>query len=112
MVAQHNRGRANANVPRLAALQLIGDPLQIPKKGLDEFVQLGPGGRQFKRPALKQRRAQKFLQLGNLRAHRRLLDAIGNVPHRRHDAAVPGHVIKQFEVMDVHGVAFCSYSTW
>jgi hypothetical protein len=31
-----------------------------------------------------------------------LLDAAGNISRRRHDAAVPGDVIKLFEVMNVH----------
>ena len=51
---------------------------------------------------MKQRRAKKFLQLGNLGTDCRLLDAVGDVVHRRHDAAVPGDVIEQFKMMDVH----------
>jgi hypothetical protein len=37
-----------------------------------------------------------------LRADRRLLDAVGDVAHRRHDPAVPGDEIKKFKMMDVH----------
>ena len=68
----------------------------------DEFKKFFALRRQRKRPPVKQGRAKKFFKLRHLRAHRRLLDAVGNVPHRRHDAAVPGDVIKQFEVMNVH----------
>jgi hypothetical protein len=51
---------------------------------------------------VKQGHAEKFLELRDLGTDRRLLDAVGNVPHRRHDAAVPGHVVKKFEMMNVH----------
>ena len=61
-----------------------------------------PSGGQRKRPPVKQGHAEKFLELRDLGADRRLLDAVGNISHRRHDAAVPGDVIKQFEVMNVH----------
>jgi hypothetical protein len=33
-----------------------------------------------------------------------LLDAVGDVPHRRHDASVLGDVVKQFEMMDIHDI--------
>jgi hypothetical protein len=51
---------------------------------------------------MKQRYPKKFFKLRHLGAYCGLLDAIRNVPHRRHDAAVFGDVIKQFKMMDVH----------
>jgi len=51
---------------------------------------------------LEQSHAEEFLELRDLRTDRRLLDAVGDVAHRRHNAAVPRDVIEKFEVMDVH----------
>ena len=85
-----------------AAVDFFGQRLQVFKKGLDEIVNFTTGGRERKRPAVKQRRAQKFLELGHLEADRRLLDAVGDVMNRFRDAAMPGHVIEQFQVVDVH----------
>jgi len=51
---------------------------------------------------VKQRRAQKFLELRHLGADRRLLDAVGDVVDCRHDAAVFGDVVEQFQMMDIH----------
>ena len=68
----------------------------------DEFKKFFALRRQRKRPPVKQGRAEKFLELRDLGADRRLLDAVGNVPHRRHDAAMPGHVVKKFEMVNVH----------
>src|ERR1017187_5326402 len=90
-------------MPRLAALEFVRDLFEVGKKRFRERIKLFSFRRQRKRPPLKQRYAQKFLKLRHLRAHRRLLDAVGNVPHRRHNAAVPRDVIKQFEMVDVHG---------
>ena len=89
-------------MPRLPALKFVGDFVEVGKKRLDELVKFPALRCQRKRPPLKQCHAKKFLELRHLRADRRLLDAVGNVPHRRHDAAVPGDVIKKFEVMNVH----------
>jgi hypothetical protein len=89
-------------VPRLPALKFVGDFVEVRKKRLDELVKFFAFCRERKRPPLKQCYTKKFFELRDLGADRRLLDAIGNVPHCRHDAAVPGDVIKQFEVMNVH----------
>jgi hypothetical protein len=35
------------------------------------------------------------------------LDAVGDVAHRRHDAAVLRDKVKKFEMMDVHGWLKC-----
>ncbi len=53
---------------------------------------------------MKQLGAELRFQLQNLPAHRRLLDAVGHVPHRLADAAVAGDVVEKLEMMDVqHG---------
>jgi hypothetical protein len=53
---------------------------------------------------LEQRHPQRFFQLDDLIAHGRLLDAVRHVTHRLADAAVPRHVIKQLQVMNVHAI--------
>ena len=102
MIAQNNRRSPDADVPRLPALKFAGDFVEVRKKRLDEPVKLFARRRQGERPPLEQRHPEKFFELRHLCAHRRLLDAIGNVPYRRHDATVPGDVIKQLKVMNVH----------
>jgi hypothetical protein len=52
--------------------------------------------------ALEERHAEVFLQLDDLAADRRLLDPIGHVADRLADSAVPGHVIKELQVVGVH----------
>jgi hypothetical protein len=87
---------------RRAALQFAGHRVDTREKGFDEAVKLFPGRRQRKRAPVEKRRSQKFLQLAHLAAHRRLLDAVGNVPHRLADAPVPRDIIEKFQVVDVH----------
>ncbi len=108
MVAQHDGRSADTEMPRLTALKFLRQFAKIGKERRAKGVKFFARRRQRERPALKQCHAKKFLQLRHLRAHRRLLDAIRNVSHRRHDAAVFGDVIKKFEVMDVHYFRRCS----
>jgi hypothetical protein len=42
--------------------------------------------------------------LDDLIAHGRLLDAVRHVTHRLADAAVPRHVKKQLQVMNIHTI--------
>lgn len=102
MVAQDDGRSADANVPRLAALEFARHFIEVRKKWLDELEKPFAFRREFKRPPLKQGRSQKFLKLRHLRAYRRLLDAIRDVADGGHDASVARHVIKKFKVMDVH----------
>ena len=93
---------ADPEMPCLAALQLTGYLIQVCKERLDEGIQFFSFGRQLEWAPLKKRHAQKFFQLQHLCAYGRLLDAVRDVPHRRHDAAVLGDKIKQFKVMNIH----------
>jgi hypothetical protein len=102
MVAQDDGRGADADLPRLPALKFAGNFVQPREERRDERKKFFALRRQRERPPLEQRHAEKFLEPPDLRAHRRLLDAVGNVPHRRHDAAVFGDVIKEFEVMNIH----------
>ena len=51
---------------------------------------------------MEQCRVEALLEQRNLRTDRRLLDAIGNFANGVADALVLGHIVEQFEVMDVH----------
>ena len=102
MLAQHDGRGADADVPRLSALQFVRHLFEVRKKRLDESVQFFALRRQRERPPVKQDHAEKFFELRDLGTDRRLLDAVRNIPHRRHDAAVPGHVVKKFEMVNVH----------
>ena len=53
-------------------------------------------------PALEQRDSQIFFQLRHLSADCRLLNSVRDIAHGLANAPVPGHVIKEFQVMDVH----------
>ena len=75
---------------------------RLAKKGWMKLVQLLAGRRQREGPPLEERHPQVFLQLRHLPAHRRLLNAVRDVAHRLGNAAVPGDVIKQLQMVDVH----------
>src|SRR5271165_2165885 len=83
-------------------LQVSGDRIHPRKKRFDKGVKFLAGRRELKWTPLKQRRPKKFLQLGDLSAHRRLLDAVRHVAHRLGNAAVTGHVVKQLQVVNIH----------
>jgi hypothetical protein len=51
---------------------------------------------------MEQNFPKAVLQLEDLRANRRLLDAVGHLPGSRTDSAATGDVIKKFQMMDVH----------
>jgi hypothetical protein len=104
VVAKDNLGCANPDVLGDAAANFFGHRLEILKERLDELVEFFAGRRQGKGPPMEERHAQALLQLNDLPADGWLLDAIRHVAHRFADAAVPGYVIKQFEVVDVHAI--------
>jgi len=57
------------------------------------------------RTALPEMRlAEGIFELENLAADAGLLDAVGHLPGRGADALVPGDVIEEFEMVDVHGL--------
>src|SRR5580698_9583785 len=107
MVAQDNGGCPDANLARLAALEVGRDFLEVGEKGLDKLKELFAFRRERERPALKESRAQIFFELGDLRTDGGLLDSVRNVPHRGHDAAVARDVIKKFKMVDVHRAGQC-----
>ena len=97
-------GGAQAQTRHRAALQIRFDGFQFGEKRLDEVKKFPARRAEGKGTALKKGDAEVFLQLGDLAAHRRLLDAIRHVAHRLRNAAMPGRVIKQFQMMNVHVV--------
>src|SRR5262245_33128311 len=102
MIAQHDSRSPNADLPGPASLQLRRHGLKIGKEWLNETEQFFALVSESKWPALKQRDAQELFQLRHLSADCGLLDSIRNISHCLHDSSVAGHVIKQFEVMNVH----------
>src|SRR5439155_27180627 len=95
-------GSANANLPRLAPLKFDGHLIEVGEERLNETIKPLPGRRQREGPALEERHAQILLQLGDLAADRRLLDAVGNVAHGLGDSAMASDVIEEFEMVNVH----------
>src|SRR5947209_144879 len=92
--------------------KLVRNLSEVSEKRLNEMVKPLAARGQGKRPAVKQPLPKVRFQRQDLPAYRRLLDAIRHVPDRRADAAVPGHVIKQLEVMNVHdNRGYCFYQT-
>jgi len=104
MVAQNYGRGANAELPRLAPLEIRCHFIQIGKERFCKRKQLYARRRQRKRSSLKKGDAQEFFELRHLCADRRLLNTIGNVAYRWHDPAMLGDIIKQFEVMNVHAL--------
>lgn len=102
MVAQDDGRGADAQVLHLAALQLGFHHRELAEKRLDELVKLLARWRQRERAALEQRHAQVFFQPRELAADGGLLDAVGHVAGRLGDAAMPGDVVEEFEMVDVH----------
>lgn len=65
-----------------------------------------------RRPPVEQRHAQEFLQLRHLPPHRRLLNAVRDVPRRLGDPAVAGDVVEDLQMMDVHSLLLRSMPGW
>jgi hypothetical protein len=103
-IAQHNDRSPQAQTRRWAALQFRFDGFEMGEKWLDEGKKFLARRAEREGAALKEGHAQVFLQLGDLTAHRRLLDAVGNVAHGLRNPPMPGGVIEQFQMMDVHRI--------
>src|SRR5581483_1068810 len=93
---------SHANLVRPPALQFPGDLIEIGEERLDEGIEFFSGGSQVKRTALKERHAEKFLQLSHLAAYGGLLNSIGNVAHGLSNPPMPCDVVEQLQVMYVH----------
>src|SRR5436189_72042 len=83
-----------------ASADFFRDRPQIIEEGSNEPEQFLSGRGERKRTPLEQRHAEKIFELQNLAAHGRLLNAVRNVADRVADPTVPGHVIKQFQMMN------------
>jgi hypothetical protein len=88
---------------RHAASNCFRHRFQLVEEGLDELVELYPGGRKREWPALEQGDAEELLQLGDLAADGRLLDSIWHVVGSGGNSLVLRHVVEQFQMMNVHG---------
>jgi hypothetical protein len=85
-----------------ASPELFGQFCQSAEEWRDGIKEFSAFLRKAEWSPVEQHDAQVILELQNLRADRRLPDAIGHVPRRCADAAVSSNVVKQFEMMDVH----------
>src|SRR2546430_561177 len=103
VVAQDGARGAKPDLLCPAPAQFVGQRFQPVKERLDETKELFAAGGQRKRAAIEQRQSQRFFQLDDLRADRRLLNAVRDVARRLADAAMPGNIIEQLQVMDIHG---------
>src|SRR6267378_3096951 len=104
MVAQDCARRAEAQLLSRATAQFFAERLQPLEKRANETEQFFARGCQMKRAALKERDAERFLELQDLRADRGLLDAVRDVPDRLADAFMPGDIEEQLQMMDVHTI--------
>ena len=102
VIAQHEFGAADAQFRFRARAQFIRERAEIFEKRLDVREQLFARGREPKRAALEKFRPRVLLELAHLSAHRRLLDAIGNLSDGRTNTAVLRDVVEQLEMVDVH----------
>jgi hypothetical protein len=100
--AQHQLGTTNAKLGRGRVANIRRDRAQVFKKRLHMREQSLACLGQSEGTALKQFCADVLLELAHLPTHGRLLNAVGDVPHRRANPTVLRHVIKQFEVVDIH----------
>jgi len=76
--------------------------LDIVEKRFNKLEEFQPCGRKREWSSLKQLGAERLLQLRDLPADRRLLDAVRDVTHRGCDPAVLRDEVKQLKVMNVH----------
>jgi hypothetical protein len=81
---------------------LRGNLFHVVEEWLNEFVELGAGGKHGKRPAIEKFCAEIFFQPGNLAADGGLLNPVGDISHGPGNAAVFHHIIEEFKVMDIH----------
>lgn len=102
VVAQDHLGPTDSQFWTARLLQFQRQVIQPGEKWLHVGIELIARGRQPERTPLKQAHAQLLFQLSDLAAHRRLLDPVRHLAHGRADPAVLGHIVEQFEVMDVH----------
>ena len=104
VIALHHLRCRDAQPRLAAATQTVRHLHQPAEKRRDELIERLSFTRQLKRPPLIQRDAKCIFELQNLRADGWLLNAVGHGASRRAHPAVPGHIVEEFEVMDVHAL--------
>src|SRR6185312_13095489 len=102
MIAQDHRRGSDADGAGGIAPNPVRNTSEVVKKWANEPEEFLARRREREGAAMKQRPAERILQLQNLPAHSWLLDAVRNVAHRFADASVFCHVVKEFQMMDVH----------
>ena len=96
------RRRRGADADSLLSPELIGDLFEAGEEGIDEIVELFTCWSQGKRATMEQPHFKEFLELENLPADCRLLDAVWHSAHGFSDAFKFGDVVKELEMMNVH----------
>src|SRR5262245_56181979 len=108
MIAQNDLCCANAQMLVAPAASQPGrHRFKVFKERLDENVKFLPCGCKLERPALEKRQTEVVLELNYLAAHRGLLNYVGHVTDSLADSAMPGHIVEELEMMDVHSAGFC-----
>ena len=103
MIAEGCGRGGEAEVTILLSTKPGRDLLDTRKKRLDEVVKLFPRRSEGKGPSLEKLHPEVAFELGNLTAHRRLLNTVWHLADGFGDAFMFGHIIEEFEVVDVHG---------
>jgi hypothetical protein len=91
-------------------VRLLASPAETPsdfgqsaEEWLDEAKQFLTGFCQSEWTPLKEGHSQFLLEAQHLRANRGLLNAVGHLPRCGAHSPMPGHIVQELEMMDVHG---------
>ena len=109
VIALYDFYRGNAQSLFASATQAVFHFGEAIKERGNKIVKGLAFASELKRSALIKRDAEGVLELQNLRADGRLLDAVGHGPCGGADPAVPGDVVEEFKVMDVHPMTSSLY---
>ena len=104
VLAQHQLGRADPDLGRRGFAKLRAKGFEVLEERPHISKQLLPFGGESERTALKQLRAEVFLEQQDLAADGGLLDAVGNMAHGAADASVLRDMVKQLQMMNIHHV--------
>ena len=80
--------------PAHLALHDVPDLVQPPEKGGDKVVKRLAGRREPERSSFEEPNTEVFLEPRHLCAYRRLLDSIGNLSARCHNAFASGDIVE------------------
>jgi hypothetical protein len=81
---------------------LFLDGIEFTKKGSDEVEEFGASREEFEGPPPEELHSQAGLELEQLAADGGLLDPIGHIAHRFHDAAVSRDIVEELQMVDIH----------